>query len=227
MHRSDSPFVVFLRSMFVIVALVSIPSIAVCWKFLPKGNEKAFVTVKRCVAFFTGKNKSEPDVEYRKDVSDDDDSETNTDINETVYPDSAHYANAGLRTNQANQAIQVNGPGVSQVIQGNNARNYNINNSNNSNISTAGYSSVKNTPKKSADFSTLETMLHNQLGATESSLETWGDEGKLYRFSCFVALPQGSGQVQKYFQAIGSDPLKLLQSVVEEVKLWRSGNSLM
>ncbi|MDR1269565.1 MAG: hypothetical protein LBK82_08575 [Planctomycetaceae bacterium] len=69
------------------------------------------------------------------------------------------------------------------------------------------------------NFPILESQL-KQLGAKYYRLEKWGSRGELFRFSCYVS-PSDSYQYQKYFQAIDSDELRVMESVIEEIKRWK------
>ncbi|MDR2116444.1 MAG: hypothetical protein LBP87_08680 [Planctomycetaceae bacterium] len=69
------------------------------------------------------------------------------------------------------------------------------------------------------NFPILENQL-KQLGAKYYRLEKWGSRGELFRFSCFVS-PSEPYQYQKYFQAIDSDELRVMESVIEEIKRWK------
>ena len=67
------------------------------------------------------------------------------------------------------------------------------------------------------DFITLKKMLEREHGATEVLLEPWGREGKMYRFSCCVARPKGSG-VKKVHQSIQATPMLAIQKVMEALR---------
>jgi len=62
----------------------------------------------------------------------------------------------------------------------------------------------------------------NVLGAKYYRLEKWGQQGDLYRFSCYVS-PNPEVAYQKYFQAIDSDEIRVMQRVVNEIKQWKNG----
>lgn len=61
-----------------------------------------------------------------------------------------------------------------------------------------------------------------QLGAQFYRLQTWGNRGELYRFSCYVAAPDND-QYQRHFQAIDADSIQAMRQVLDEVKIWRAG----
>ncbi|MDR2706495.1 MAG: hypothetical protein LBC02_12010 [Planctomycetaceae bacterium] len=79
------------------------------------------------------------------------------------------------------------------------------------------YRTTATVPQQS--FSVLENQL-KQLGAKYYRLEKWGSRGELFRFSCYVS-PSEPYQYQKYFQAIDTDELRVMESVIEEIKRWK------
>jgi hypothetical protein len=82
---------------------------------------------------------------------------------------------------------------------------------------SADYRTTATAPQQS--FPVLENQL-KQLGAKYYRLEKWGSRGELFRFSCYVS-PSEPYRYQKYFQAIDSDELKVMESVIEEIKRWK------
>jgi hypothetical protein len=82
---------------------------------------------------------------------------------------------------------------------------------------SADYRTPAVVPQQS--FPVLENQL-KQLGAKYYRLEKWGSRGELFRFSCYVS-PSEPYQYQKYFQAIDTDELKVMESVIEEIKRWK------
>ncbi len=65
-------------------------------------------------------------------------------------------------------------------------------------------------------------MEFKRLGAQFFRLQTWGNHGELYRFSCYVSAPRND-QYQKHFQAIDADSVQAMRRVLDEVKTWRAG----
>ena len=59
------------------------------------------------------------------------------------------------------------------------------------------------------------------LGATYTLLETWGDQGQLYRFYCRIGMA-GSSTYSRYFEATDEDPLGAMDKVLAQVEAWRS-----
>jgi hypothetical protein len=60
-----------------------------------------------------------------------------------------------------------------------------------------------------------------ELGATYTLLETWGDQGQLYRFYCRMAMG-GSSSYTRFFEATDADPLGAMSRVLAQVEAWRS-----
>jgi len=69
------------------------------------------------------------------------------------------------------------------------------------------------------DFTLLEQRLQ-ALGATDYQLAKWGSQGELYRFACYVT-PSDSHAYKKYFQAVGTDALSVMQSVIADIENWK------
>ncbi len=72
-------------------------------------------------------------------------------------------------------------------------------------------------PQKS--FPALEAELQG-LGANYYRLEKWGSRGELFRFSCYVASPEPYAY-QKYFQAVDPSEIRVMERVIEEIRVWR------
>lgn len=60
-----------------------------------------------------------------------------------------------------------------------------------------------------------------ELGATYYLLELWGDEQKLHRFYCRMAVG-GNPNCTRYFEATDADALTAMVRVLQEVEVWRS-----
>ncbi|MBS0209883.1 MAG: hypothetical protein JSS27_13120 [Planctomycetes bacterium] len=63
-----------------------------------------------------------------------------------------------------------------------------------------------------------------ELGATYYLLETWGQNGQLYRFHCRMAHGAQGDAVQN-FEATDTDPAAAVKTVVEQVEAWRRQQS--
>jgi hypothetical protein len=73
-------------------------------------------------------------------------------------------------------------------------------------------------------FTFLEQRLR-ALGATHYLLETWGQEGQLYRFQCQMAIGRTVGMT-KYFEATDTSPFVAMERVLREVETWRARQGL-
>lgn len=62
--------------------------------------------------------------------------------------------------------------------------------------------------------------LRESCNATQLRLEPWGSSGDVFRFSCYVPHPTGSGKAKKHFEAVGKEPLKLIETVTSEIQTW-------
>lgn len=79
------------------------------------------------------------------------------------------------------------------------------------------------TPPAPGDlFSSIQVRLR-ELGATYYLLETWGQDGSLYRFHCKMTLA-GNSRHNRHFEATEADPLLAMQRVLEQVEAWRAGH---
>jgi hypothetical protein len=58
------------------------------------------------------------------------------------------------------------------------------------------------------------------LGAIHYSLETWGDSGEAYRFQCRMS---AGHNYSRHFEATDVDPLRVMQTVLNDVESWKSG----
>ncbi len=58
------------------------------------------------------------------------------------------------------------------------------------------------------------------LGAQYYLLETWGNNQELYHFYCIMAATDG-GNLTRYFEAVESEPLWAMVSVLRQVVDWR------
>ena len=78
-------------------------------------------------------------------------------------------------------------------------------------------------PVPPQDVTSLEFRLQ-ALGATNCQLAPWGNQGKLFRFSCYV-IPSEPYAYRKHFQAIGADALTVMQSVIADIEHWKNGQA--
>jgi hypothetical protein len=70
-------------------------------------------------------------------------------------------------------------------------------------------------------FTAMERRLR-EYGATYYLLETWGNEGELYRFHCKMAIGNNPNYT-RHFEATDRDPLRAMAQVLERVEAWRAG----
>lgn len=71
------------------------------------------------------------------------------------------------------------------------------------------------------NFPAIEREL-KEMGAKYYRLEKWGSRGELFRFSCYVS-PKDRHPYQKYFQAIDSDEIRVMECVLDDIRAWRGG----
>jgi len=70
-------------------------------------------------------------------------------------------------------------------------------------------------------FSHIQSRL-KALGAMHYALETWGPGGNSYRFQCRMAAGH-SADYTRQFEATDTDPLRTMQTVLDEVEAWKAG----
>jgi hypothetical protein len=70
-------------------------------------------------------------------------------------------------------------------------------------------------------FTEMEHKLR-EYGATYYLLETWGNDGQLYRFHCRMAVA-GNPNYTRHFEATDRDPLTAMSQVLQRVEAWRAG----
>jgi len=73
----------------------------------------------------------------------------------------------------------------------------------------------------SSDFTAMERKLREH-GAVYYLLETWGNEGELYRFHCRMAIANNPNYT-RHFEATDHDALKAMSQVLSRVEAWRAG----
>lgn len=72
-------------------------------------------------------------------------------------------------------------------------------------------------------FSVLEKRLR-EYGAIYYLLETWGNEGELYRFHCKMAIGNNPNYT-RHFEATHRDALQAMNQVLEQIEQWRAGRA--
>ncbi|REK12761.1 MAG: hypothetical protein DWQ37_11060 [Planctomycetota bacterium] len=72
-------------------------------------------------------------------------------------------------------------------------------------------------------FSEMERKLR-EYGATYYLLETWGNNGELYRFHCRMAVGNNPAYTQP-FEATHRDAMQAMAQVLQSVEAWRAGRA--
>jgi hypothetical protein len=70
-------------------------------------------------------------------------------------------------------------------------------------------------------FTAMERKLR-EYGAVYYLLETWGNEGELYRFHCRMAMANNPSY-SRHFEASDRDALRAMSQVLSKVEAWRAG----
>ena len=227
--QHESTFVHFLRAGILLAALIVVPGTAVCWNLIPKDffqNHDAIEISQE----LSEVRKFEQNADHGEFMNMESVAET---VAPSPVPDSlmtlpdvappAHEIQegpikrmAGLNDDSENRLIgssflQTNAAWPMQSVPAPMQR---------AEISPKTARLPSPLPESSRhSFSELENRL-KQLGAKYYRLEKWGSNGELYRFSCYVT-PSGTQQYQKHFQAIDSDELRVMESVIRDIEHWK------
>jgi hypothetical protein len=70
-------------------------------------------------------------------------------------------------------------------------------------------------------FSLLERRLR-EYGAIYYLLETWGNDGELYRFHCKMAIANNPNYT-RHFEATHREAMQAMNQVLEQIEAWRAG----
>ncbi len=87
---------------------------------------------------------------------------------------------------------------------------------------TAG--NFRGEPEVAAPTADLFTRIRQRLrqaGVTYCRLETWGNEGNLYRFHCRLSLP-GDPSAVRHFEATDADAIEAMKRVLGQVEAWQA-----
>jgi len=76
-------------------------------------------------------------------------------------------------------------------------------------------------PEQPDRFTAMERKLR-EYGAVYYLLETWGNEGELFRFHCRMAMANNPNYT-RHFEATDRDALKAMSQVLSRVEAWRAG----
>lgn len=208
-HHSDSTLIHFLRSAVLLAALVAVPGAAVCWNMLPKShfsNEEGAETLADA-----------PEPCLLEPCSAEPDSDPATMATETL-PTLAVEDSGAIKRMGGNvpDSRDVRIPSAfehqSVVLAAQNAEV----------APKTAQTYVPNavTSHDARNFPSLENRL-KLLGAKYYRLEKWGSSGDLFRFSCYVSAV-GPHRYQKHFQAIDTDELRVMESVIREIEQWKN-----
>lgn len=74
--------------------------------------------------------------------------------------------------------------------------------------------------KPKGRYGELEDEL-KELGATYYRLETWGDRGEYFKFSCYMPNPNEPGNLLKHFQAVEGDDIEAMKKVLQDIRTWK------
>lgn len=249
LHR-ESVFMHFVRAAVLLTVLVAIPGTAVCWNLIPKdflpqnlfhdSGKNSFDTA------FDEQDEDESDAIVTNQETQPDPLKF-TSFEQSVATASlpqqptGRYAAAadGLTPlSQSTQLVDFSAPSSQSFGR--------------SDVSTAVYNDVyspashqdsfanRNVPDTIAERQTISGIMTStkrtgpsktnlpmlekelkMLGAQYYRLEKWGSQGDMFRFSCYVS-PSMTSRYQKYFQAIDSDEVSVMQRVLEEIKSWKA-----
>ncbi|MBN2580820.1 MAG: hypothetical protein JXB10_17675 [Pirellulales bacterium] len=88
-------------------------------------------------------------------------------------------------------------------------------------LKSAALPSGISTPGSQDLFLQIQNRLRS-LGATYYLLETWGNDQRLYRFYCEMAVA-GNGNFTRCFESTHSNPLEAMRAVLTQAENWRAG----
>jgi hypothetical protein len=66
----------------------------------------------------------------------------------------------------------------------------------------------------------IQRRLRN-LGAAYYALETWGAQGRLFRFHARMSVGSGAGCL-RHFEAVDADPMRAMAEVLDQVETWQA-----
>jgi hypothetical protein len=59
-----------------------------------------------------------------------------------------------------------------------------------------------------------------ELGAAYYALETWGAQGRLFRFHARMSVGEGADCL-RHFEAVNGDPVRVMAEVLDQVETWQ------
>ena len=194
MKRSESPVILFFRSITLLAFLIGVPGIAICWNHLPKDLWQS--ALKKDETLTSPKTSGESAKSAFAVVP-----ELGAPVSrvaETSLPE--------LKLSRLPEAESAAFPaGALPIVP----------------AKTIPPVQQVSWERPAHDFTSLEQRL-NLLGATHYQLQKWGNRGELFHFSCTVA-PSEPLAYEKYFQAIGADMDTVMRSVIAEIEQWKNG----
>jgi len=198
---SESPIITFVRGITLLAVLVALPGIAVCWNHLPKdlwnGSAPSSASPKVEKTGYFQRDSigfARPTPKFTP---------------EAVYsalPDAP--VQPEMRSELPVASVAAQNPPIQNHWTPHNTA-----------IQQVSWEQPLPTAPPQ-DFESLGLRL-SALGATHYKLEKWGNRGDLFRFSCFVALSENHSHT-KHFQAIGSDVVTVMQTVIADIERWRN-----
>jgi hypothetical protein len=207
-----------------------VPGIAVCWNFLPKYYGHSI--------FFDGSKSEQQNTEShplqpkkiitKNELSNENSAtaelpvffgiETNNPVeNNTVENNTAEIKTAAGNVNDKTSEINIPAAFVPSPAEWASAV------ASNAEVNNIHTDTAVSPAEQRQDYPNLEKEL-NRLGAKYYRLEKWGRQGDLFRFSCYVS-PNSGASYQKYFQAIDSDEIRVMQRVADEIKQWKQSGA--
>jgi len=202
---SESPIITFVRGITLLAVLIALPGIAICWNHLPKdlwsepASSSAMPKVEK-----TQYLQHDP-IGFARSVA-----VFAPESNYSALPDPLILPEMQRELPVASIAVQ-NPPTQHHWVSPNTAIQQ---------VSWEQHPSAESLHELPQDFESLKIRL-DALGATYYKIEKWGNRGGLFRISCFVALSENHAHT-KHFQAIGSDVVTVMQTVIADIERWRN-----
>ena len=199
MKLFESPVIHFVRSITLLATLVTVPGIAICWNHLPrdlwnKSVPNPVTPKTEKIQFF-----QKDSCESAKSVS--------MFVPESIYPVlpepvALAEVQAEVQTKMQKESIPFQ---KSQDLP---------------DAAIQQVSWEHSRMELPHNFESLELRL-KVLGAKYYKLEKWGNRGELFRFSCSVP-PSEPYSYEKYFQAIGTNEMMVMRTVIADIEKWKN-----
>jgi len=205
---SESPIITFIRGITLLAILIALPGIAICWNHLPKDlwseSTPSAVSPKVEKTQYFQQNS----IESARSIS-------------AFVPEATYSAlpDVPVLSDMPVAGVAVQNPPIQSHWTQSHWTPPNMAIQPNTAIQQVSWEQHPSTASPQ-DFESLGLRLE-ALGATYYKLEKWGNRGELFRFSCFVALSENHAHT-KHFQAIGSDVVTVMQTVIADIERWRN-----